>query len=478
MINREFPPDDEVARLRMPPHSIEAENSVLGSLLLDNGAFNRCGDILAEDDFYRNEHRLIFSTIAGLINSAKPADVITVFERLQSAGKAADVGGIVYLNALAQSVASATNIRRYAEIVRERSVLRKLVAASDEIATSAFNPQGKSAAEILDQAQASMLQVAEQGPKTADDWEPTSSSAVRMIDRLTDISLGNAAVDVIATGLDELDNKLNGGGRPGQLITIGMRSGMGKTAMAIGFMQTAAEYGEPAGMFSFEMPTDDVTNRMVSARSHVHLTKIKRPERLNDHDWSRISEATEFVGKLPIHITDKDGMTITQIRSRARALKRRLGRLRVLVVDHLTLIKGTDPKMPRVYQLQEITSGLKSLAKELGCVIYLLVQIKRDADARTDPMPQLSDIRDTSSVEDDSDIIIFGHREYKNKPDLSDEWKYYAELSIAKQRDGELGRIPMMYVGENTRFMNWPADMPRPSSKVCGTGGTKADKDL
>jgi replicative DNA helicase len=458
---------DDVDRMRLPPHSVEAEQSVLGGLLLDNTAWDRAGDLLADGDFYRYEHRLIYAAISGLVSSCKPADVITVYEQLQSLGKAEEVGGLVYLNALAQSVPSAANLRRYAEIVRERAVLRKLIAASDEIATSAFNPQGKSAAEVLDAAQSLVIQVAESGAKAVDEWDGIGTLAVRFADELSEFSMGTKAPDVIPTGIDDLDEKLNGGPRPGEVVTIGMRSGMGKTALGLTVLATAAGTGEPCGMFSMEMPKQQVNMRMVSMRSYVHLTKLKRPERLNDIDWSKISDATEYLNGLPIHINDQSGLTINQIRGKARALRRKLGgKLRVLVVDHLALTRGADPKMLRTYQLAEVTSGLKALAKELNCVVYLLVQINRVTDGRPDSMPQLADIRDTSSVEDDSDIVVFGHREYKNNPGLADEWKYFGELSVAKHRDGELGRIPVMFVGENVRWTNWSKDVPTPKSKT------------
>lgn len=458
--------EDETYRLRVPPHSIEAEQSVLGGLFLDNSAWDRCGDLLVDTDFYRLEHKLIYAAIGGLINATKPADVITVFEQLKGLGKAADAGGLQYINQLAQSVPSAANLRRYAEIVREQSVLRRLVSVSDEIATAAFNPQGKTAVEVLDMAQGLVLQVAEQGPQVSDDWEANEDGVVRLLDYINAVYSGELKPDIIPTGFTELDEKLNGGPRPGELVTIVMRSGMGKSALGVTCLTNAAATGEPGAMFSMEMPRAQVHMRMISAKSAIHLTRLKLPERLRDHDWGRLSDATEFVSRLPINISDKSGLTINQIRTRARTLKRKMGRLRVIVVDHLALTKGTDPKMLRTYQMQEVTSGLKSLAKELGCVVYLLVQANRATDARTDAMPTLADIRDTSSVEDDSDIIIGGHREYKVRPDLSDEWKYYAEIAVLKQRDGELGRLPLMYVGENTRFANWPADTPVPKTKV------------
>jgi replicative DNA helicase len=459
-------PEEETSRLRVPPHSLEGEQSVLGGLLLDNGAWDRVGDLLTDGDFYRHGHKLIYAAISGLLAAGKPADVLTVHEHLQRLGKIEEVGGLVDLNDLAQSVPSAANIRRYAEIVRERAVLRKLIAASDEIATSAFNPQGKSAAEVLDAAQSLVMQVAEAGGRSVDEWTDVGGLAVGFVDELNEFAMGEKIPDIIPTGIDDLDEKLNGGPRPGEVVTLGMRSGMGKTALGLTVLVNAAGRGEPCGMFSMEMPKEQCNMRMVSMRSYVHLTKLKRPERLNDIDWGKITDATDYIRGLPLHINDQSSLTINQIRAKARALKRKLGRLRVLVVDHLALTRGADPKMLRTYQLAEVTSGLKALAKELHCVVYLLVQINRAADGRTDAMPQLADIRDTSSVEDDSDIVVFGHREFKNNQGLADEWKYFGELYVAKQRDGELGRLPVMFVGENVRWLNWPKDVPTPKSKT------------
>lgn len=457
---------DEVSRLRVPPHSVEAEQSVLGGLLIDNSAWDRAADLLVDGDFYRHEHQVIFGAVGGLINAGKPADVITVFEQLRGVGKDEQCGGLVYLNALAQSIPSAANLRRYAEIVRERAVLRQLVAASDEIATAAFNLQGRSVGQLLDDAQTKLMQVAEGGQRAgANDWEDMRTGVVTLIDHISALATGDIELDVVPTGITELDEKLDGGGRPGELVAVGARSGMGKTAMAVTALINAAKVGKPGAIVSLEMPKRQLHQRMLSFESHVHLTKFKRPERLNDFDWAAISKATETIANLPIHVSDRSGLNINQIRAMARALKRKHG-LRALWVDHLTLVRGVDPKMLRAYQLQEVTSGLKALAKELGITVYLLVQIDRSTDARVDSMPQLADIKGTASVEEDSDVVVFIHREAKNKPDLSSEWKYFAELFVAKQRDGELGRLPAMYVGENTRFANWPADEPVPTTKV------------
>lgn len=458
--------DDPVAQLRVPPHSIEAETSVLGALMLDNSAWDRVGDLLTAGDFYRFEHRLIFGAIGELINSNRPADVITTFERLESTGKASEVGGLTYLNQLAQFLPSTGNIRRYAEIVRERAVLRKLVAASDEIATTAFNTAGKTVDAILDDAESVIFGIREGGASARDDWLEMDGLVVQLLDRVQAEADGTAKPDIIPTGLTDLDERLDGGMRPGELIVIGARPSMGKSAlgMTIG-VNVAKDQGQPVGVFSMEMPAAQVTNRAMAMVSNIHLSRLKRAERLRDFDWPNISKGVEMLRQTPLYINDASGLNINHIRAKARALKRKRG-LRLLVVDYLGLMDGLDPKQPRTYQLEDITKGLKRLAKELGIPILLLVQLSRKVEERVDQMPILSDLRDSGAIEQDADIVIFVHRPFKSKPDLGDEWKYYASVSVAKLRDGEPGYLDLMYVGENTRFMDWPAGQDAPRSMV------------
>jgi replicative DNA helicase len=293
-MNAPFEPfiDDEPTQLRIPPHSAEAETSVIGGLLIDNGAWDRVGDLLKESDFYRQDNRLIFGAIAVLINSNRPADVITVFEHLQRQGKAEEAGGLAALNALAQFLPSAANMRRYAEIVRERSVLRHLIAAADEMATAAFNPQDMSAAEVVDMAQQKIFVLGEKGEQR-EDWQDSDAGAVQVLDGIQ--SRADGETNFLPTGLEALDEKLDGGMRPGEVIVIGARPSMGKTALALTIGENAANAGEPVGVLSMEMPTIQVQNRRVSMRSGVPLHKIKRPERMSDYDWSCMSDAVESV---------------------------------------------------------------------------------------------------------------------------------------------------------------------------------------
>ncbi|MDQ0082910.1 replicative DNA helicase [Variovorax boronicumulans] len=455
----------DVAQLRIPPHSLEAEQSVLGSLLMDNYGWDRVGDLLVDGDFYRHEHKVVFAAISSLINASKPADVITVFAELEKHGKAMEVGGLAYLHSLAQCVLSAGSIRRYAEIVRERAVLRKLIGAADEISASAFSMQGKSVDAVID---AAMQRVMAISPDTAtDEWQGMEEGMVRLLDRITAQAEGTAVDDFTATGLDEIDARLDGGPRDGELIVIGARPSMGKSALALSMgLHMAMESGKAVGMFSMEMPKAQVVSRAMSLQSRIHLSRIKRGERLKDYDWPAITAAVDRLRQVNFQVNDRSGLNINQLRASARGLRRKHGKLACLIVDYLGLMAGIDPKMPRVYQIEEITKGLKSLAKELGCPIFLLCQLNRAVEQRVDQMPVLSDLRDSGSVEQDADIVMFVHRPYKANPTLSDEWKYYAKVSIAKLRDGEPGIVDVMYVGENTRFANWPAETPIPTNQV------------
>lgn len=456
--------DDEPTQLRIPPHSAEAESSVLGGLLIDNGAWDRVGDLLKDSDFYRHENRLVFAAIAALINANRPADVITVFEHLQRLGKADEAGGLAALNALAQFLPSAANMRRYAEIVRERAVLRHVIAAADEMATAAFNPQDMSAAEVVDLAQQKIFVLGEKGEQR-EDWQDGDAGALQVLEGIQRRADGET--NFLPTGLEALDEKLDGGMRPGEVIVIGARPSMGKTALALTIGENAANAGEPVGVLSMEMPTIQVQNRRVSMRSGVPLHKIKRPERMSDYDWSCMSGAVEKMRRVPVFVSDQPSLNINQVRSKARRLKRQYG-LRVLVVDYIGLMEGTDRKATRATQLGEVSRGMKSLAKELGLTVLLLAQLNREVEKRTNMRPILADLRECGDIEQDADVIVFVHRPIHSKPDLGSEWKHYAELIVAKNRDGETGVLDAQYVGETVRFMDWQGDRPTSLTRTKG----------
>ena len=461
----------DVAMLRIPPHSIEAESSVLGGLLLDSSAWDRVGDLLTDSDFFRMEHRLVYTAIGALANANRQTDVVAVFDQLQNIGKGDEVGGLRYLNSLAQYVPSASNIRRYAEIVRERSILRQLVSASDEIATAAFNTQGKPVATILDEAQAKVMALSEEGNR--DDWDDSDRSIADFLDSLNARATGQAKVAFTPTGLTDLDSILNGGTRPGQLVVIAARPSVGKTALALSIAEHVAgpEVRGAVGVMSMEMEKPELLERRTSMNTRIHLTRIQRPERLNDTDWPKITHAIDSIRQARVSVSDKAGLNINQVRARARAMKRRLGGLELLVVDYLGLMPGIDRKMSRTYQIEEITQGLKMLGKELGCSVVLLVQLSREVEKRVGQRPQMSDLRDSGSIEQDADIVIFINRPHQASPSLGDEWKYYAELIVAKNRNGPLGSVHAQYIGENVRFSDWPQEVELPRSQVRTKGG-------
>lgn len=465
---------DSPGTLRTPPASIESESSVLGGLLLNNAAWDRVADLLIDTDFYRYEHRLIFAAVGSLINANKPADVITVYQHLQAQGKDGDVGGIEYLNALAQYVPSAANIRRYAEIVRERAILRKLVAASDEIASAAFNTQGRSVAVIADEAEQRIFSIIESGATSGDEWESMDKMIVTELDMIQQRADGNdteRSDNFISTGLADWDDMLDGGLRGGQLVVVGGRPGMGKTALAdsVG-LHVSLNEGLPVGKFSMEMVNQEGGQRALSSVSRVPLHMLRRPERMSDLHWGSLTQGVEMLRNIPFYSNDKGGLNINQIRTKARVLRRRHG-LRLLIVDYLQLMSGTDTRTPRTYQLEEASRGLKSLAKELNIPVIALVQVNRGVEKEVDQMPRMSDIKDCGSIEQDADIILFLHRPIVAKPELTPEWKPYARAQMVKQRGGRTGNMNFMYVGENTRFTNWPATVEVPTSKVITKGG-------
>lgn len=447
--------DDEVARLRVPPHSIEAEQSVLGGLLLDNQAWDRAGDLLTDGDFYRYEHRLIFAAVGGLINNNKPADVITVFEQLQSLGKAEECGGLVYLNALAQSVPSAANLRRYAEIVRERSILRKLVAASDEIATNAFNPQGRPVAQILDEAEGMIFKIGEEGSRSKQGFQSMDSLVVQLLDRVSELA-ENGAEDVtgVRTGFYDLD-KMTAGLQPGDLIILAARPSMGKTAFALNIAEhVAVQEGLPVVVFSMEMGAAQLALRVVGSLGRIDQQHL-RTGRLQDDEWSRLSEAVEKLRNASVFIDESPGLSPSELRARARRQARQCGQLGLIVIDYLQLMSGSGggSEENRATVIGEISRGLKALAKELKCPVIALSQLNRSVETRTDKRPMMSDLRESGAIEQDADVIMFIYRdEYYTKDQCKEPG--VSEIIIGKQRNGPVGTVKLAFLKPLTKFEN------------------------
>ena len=446
---------DEVARLRLPPHSIEAEQSVLGGLLLDNSAWDRAADLLSDSDFYRHEHQLIYAAIQSLVNASRPADVITVFEQLESLGKDKDVGGLTYLNALAQSVPSAANMRRYAEIVRERSVLRKLVSASDEIATAALNPQGRDVSAILDEAEGKILKIGEEGNKGRSGFHAMPSLVVDLLDRVQELA-DNGAEDVtgVRTGFFDLD-KMTAGLQKGDLIILAARPSMGKTAFALNIGENVAvNEGLPVAVFSMEMGASQLALRMVGSIGRINQQNLRTGNLSND-EWSRLSETVEKLQQANVFIDETPALSPNELRSRARRLARQFGgTLGLIIIDYLQLMSGSGggSEENRATVIGEISRGLKALAKELQCPVIALSQLNRSVETRPDKRPMMSDLRESGAIEQDADVIMFIYRdEYYNK---ESKVPGTAEIIIGKQRNGPVGSLHLGFMKANTRFEN------------------------
>ena len=450
--------DDEVARLRVPPHSVEAEQSVLGGLLIDNLAWDRAADILTESDFYRHEHRLVFGAIGTLVAAGKPADVITVFEQLQSLGRAEDGGGLAYLNALAQSVPSAANIRRYAEIVRERAVLRKLISASDEIATSAFNPQGRPVPQILDEAESRILKIGEEGARHRQGFQGIDKLVVALLDRVNELSENGAEeVTGVRSGFYDLD-RMTAGLQRGDLLVLAARPSMGKTALALNIAEHVAVHEElPVVVFSMEMGASQLALRMVGSLGRIDQQHL-RTGALRDDEWERLAEAVDRLGRVQVYIDETPALNAAELRARARRMARQFGgTLGLVVVDYLQLMSGSSGSDEnRATELGEISRGLKALAKELQCPVMALSQLNRSVESRNDKRPLMSDLRESGAIEQDADVIMFIYRdEYYTKEACKEPG--VAELIIAKQRNGPVGTVKLTFLKPLTRFDNLAA---------------------
>jgi len=448
------PTDDEVARLRVPPQSIEAEQSVLGGLLLDNSAWDRAGDLLTDSDFYRYEHRLIYAAIGNMVNASKPADVITVFEQLQSLGKADECGGLVYLNALAQSVPSAANLRRYAEIVRERAILRKLIAASDDIATTAFNPQGRPVAQILDEAEGQIFKIGEEGSRSRQGLQSMDALIVQLIDRVNELHENGAEeVTGVRTGFYDLD-RMTAGLQPGDLVVLAARPSMGKTALALNIAEyVAVNEGLPVVVFSMEMGAAQLALRMVGSLGRIDQQHL-RTGALRDDEWGRLTEAVDKLGKVSMYIDESPALNPSELRARARRQARQCGKLGLIVVDYLQLMSGSSSSEEnRATVIGEISRGLKALAKELQCPVMALSQLNRSVESRTDKRPMMSDLRESGAIEQDADVIMFIYRDDYYTKDASKE-PGVAEIIIGKQRNGPVGTIKLTFLKPLTKFDN------------------------
>mgnify|MGYP006101426749 FL=1 len=451
---KQFIRDKQIDDLKTPPHSLEAEQSVLGGLLLDNETWDRVSEKVVAQDFYSRSHRIIFETIGVLIELGEPVDLITLSESLENDQKLDDAGGFVYLAEMMKNTPSAANITAYAEIVRERAVTRELISVANEIAEAGYDTQGRSSAELLDFAETKVFAIAEQRVNKSEGPESISSVLEKTVDRIEKLcNEPSGGVTGVSTGFVDLD-KMTAGMQPSDLIIVAARPSMGKTTFAMNLAENAAmTQDKPALVFSLEMPSDQLMMRMLASLGRIDQTKI-RTGQLDDEDWARLSSTMGLLlenGKM--FIDDAAGLTPTDVRSRARRIARDHGGLSMIMIDYLQLMRVPALSDNRTLEISEISRSLKALAKELKVPVVALSQLNRSLEQRSDKRPINSDLRESGAIEQDADLILFIYRDEVYHDDS--EWKGMSEIIIGKQRNGPIGRIPLTFQGKYSRFDNY-----------------------
>ncbi len=438
----------------MPPHSIEAEQSVLGGLMLDNEAWDRVSEKVVEHDFYLRSHRLIFNAMARLAEGNQPIDLITVSEALEANQQLDDIGGFAYLGEIAKNTPSAANILAYADIVRERAVVRDMIGVAHDIADAGYDTQGRTAAELLDFAETKVFKIAEQRAKANEGPEPINSILAKTIDKIDALYRSpQNGITGVSTGYVDLD-KMTNGLQPSDLIIVAARPSMGKTTFAMNLCEHAAITSDkPVLIFSLEMPSDQIMMRMLASLGRINQTKV-RTGQLEDEDWARLSSAIELLNsKGKMYIDDASGLTPTEVRSRARRIAREHGGLSMIMVDYLQLMTVPGMSENRTLEIAEISRSLKALAKELKVPVVALSQLNRSLEQRADKRPVNSDLRESGSIEQDADLIMFIYRDEVYHEDTAD--KGTAEIIIGKQRNGPIGRVRLTFHGHFSRFDNY-----------------------
>ena len=445
--------DNQLDAIKLPPHSVEAEQSVLGGLLLENTAWERIADLITEQDFYRHDHRLIYRHITKLLDASKPADVITVSESLESSQELSTVGGLAYLGALAQNTPSAANIRRYAEIVRDRAILRGLVEVGTSIADSAYSPMGRSASELLDQAEGKVFEIAEAGARGKQGFMELQPLLTQVVERIDMLFQRDNPSDItgIPTGFTDLDQKTSGL-QPGDLVIVAGRPSMGKTAFSLNIAENVAlESGLPVAVFSMEMAGTQLVMRMMGSVGKLDQHKV-RTGRLQDEDWQRLTYAVGKLNDAPLYIDESAALTALELRARARRLHRQCGKLGLIVIDYIQLMSANSQGENRATEISEISRSLKALAKELDVPVIALSQLNRSLEQRPNKRPVMSDLRESGAIEQDADVILFIYRDEVYNPETPE--KGVSEIIIGKQRNGPIGTVRLAFLGEYTRFEN------------------------
>ena len=441
-------------RLKTPPNSIEAEQALIGGLMLNAEAWDTVADVVVAGDFYRKDHRLIFTAIGNLVEDGSPCDVVTVSEYLDGRGELEQAGGLEYLATLANETAGAANARAYAKILRERSTLRALINAGNEISGSAFASDGRTASQVLDDAERMVFEIADKGSRGRKGFQSLKQILPEAVDRIDLLHQSDGSITGVSSGYTEFD-KLTAGLQAGELVIVAGRPSMGKTTLALNIAENAAIGSKvPVAIYSMEMPSQQLAFRMISSLGRVDQTHL-RTGNFPDEDWSRINTAVQLMSDAPIFIDDTPSMSPTEIRARARRLHREHG-LGLIVIDYLQLMQVEGSKENRATEISEISRGLKALAKELSVPVIALSQLNRSVEQRTDKRPVMSDLRESGAIEQDADLICFIYREEVYNPETPR--KGIADVAIAKQRNGPIGDFLLTFVGRYTKFENFVPD--------------------
>jgi len=453
-------PSNEIEQLKVPPHSIEAEQSVLGGLLLENRAWDKVADVVAEHDFYRQDHRLIFRSIETLAERDQPLDIITLSAWLKDRDELENAGGLAYLGTLAKDTPSAANIRAYAEIVREKSILRQLISIGSEIADEAFNSGERPSKELLDEAERKVFEIAEQGNRQQD-FQNIKGLLKSTLAKIDELSKTDATLTGAETGFTDLDN-MTSGLQKGDLIIVAGRPSMGKTTFSMNLAEfIAINDKKPVAIFSMEMPAEQLILRMFASIGRVPLNDI-RTGKIREEDWPRIGMAVKTFGETKLFIDDTAAMSPTEIRAKARRLAREHGQIGCIVIDYIQLMQASGKSDNRAAEVSEISRGLKALAKELECPVIALSQLNRSLEQRPNKRPIMSDLRESGAIEQDADVIMFIYRDEVYNEDTPD--KGMAEVIIGKQRNGAIGKVRLTFTGKFTRFDNFMPEVYAPES--------------
>jgi replicative DNA helicase len=440
--------DQQVTSLKVPPYSLEAEQAVLGGLMLVNDAWDTVAERVGESDFYRHDHRLIFRAMEQLVERRHPFDVVTLSEALDKLGELESAGGLAYLGDLAANTPSATNIKAYADIVRERSILRQLIAAAHSIADRAFNPEGLHSGDILDEAERKIFSIAEQRPSLGGP-ERVDHLVTGAMQRIDELYRSGSQLTGLSTGFIDIDN-MTSGLQPSDLIIVAGRPSMGKTSFAMNIVEnTVLRHDKPVVVFSMEMSGESLVMRMLSSLGRIDYQKI-RTGKLDEEDWPRLTSAMTLLTDRPLFVDGTPALSPGDIRARLRRIVREHGSVGLVMIDYLQLMRVVGTVENRVGEISEISRSLKALAKEFNVPVIALSQLNRGLEQRPNKRPVMSDLRESGAIEQDADLIMFIYRDEVYNEDSPD--KGVAEIIIGKQRNGPIGTKKLAFLGKYTKF--------------------------